>query len=480
MPIRDLLSQSQLTTPVGRGFLLSTKSMNILYTTHQFYPDYCAGTELLTYMTASQMRSKGHNVRIVTGYPSEKPPEPNQTFDEYIFDNLTVNRYRHSSFHPVRSQCIMEAEHKNTLVKKWFLRICKKFKPDLVHVFHLQRLSSSILEVCCELKIPFVITVTDFWMICPTTQLLLADNKLCAGPNKMMENCIKHLSTKTKKPIIRNIVQKLPDKIIREIIHLLRWFPKLRIGSFVDIYALTKRPHFIIKQVNKAKRIMVTNKFMQSILQENGVNSKLMIKIPFGINRVEGSDKPSIPKDDCLTVGFIGTLNYHKGAHILIKAVRHIDTSKKIILNIYGDREQFPSYVSMLDDLVAHDTRIDFKGTFTPDRIGGVLSSLDVLVVPSLWYENTPLILHQAHAAKVPVFATDLGGMNEIVKDGINGFLIAPGNVNQLSNIILSLLKDRSQLEKLRNQIDTPMFIDQYASILEHQYHEILTEKHGD
>ena len=58
------------------------------------------------------------------------------------------------------------------------------------------------------------------------------------------------------------------------------------------------------------------------------------------------------------------------------------------------------------------------------------------LLFRSLWYENTPLILHQAQAAKVPVIATDIGGMNEIIEDGINGFLFPIGKHEELSEKI--------------------------------------------
>lgn len=454
--------------------------MKILYTTHQFYPDFGAGTELLTYMTATQMRNRGHIVKVVTGYPSKKQSEPDHAFDEYIYDNLTVNRYRHSSFHPVHNQCIMEAEHRNTVVKEWFYKLLKESKPDLVHVFHLQRLSASVLEVCCKLKIPFIITVTDFWMICPTTQLLLPDGCLCNGPQKMLENCIKHLSTKSSKAFVSDIIQKMPNKLIRGITYLLSWSPQLHFGPLANLYALTKRPKYILKQINQAKRIIVTNRFMRSMLQDNGVEQDLIMNMPFGIKRVKRIDESSRQKNETLQIGFIGTLNFHKGAHILIKAIREISIREKISLNIYGDREQFPHYVRMLDDISADDNRIVFKGTFPPERIETILSAIDVLVVPSLWYENTPLIIHQAHAVKVPVIATDLGGMNETIKDSVNGYLFPLGNVNQLSRILSSFIADRSLLEKLRDQIAPPMFIDQYATALEEQYNEIITESYRE
>lgn len=448
--------------------------MKILYTTHQFYPDYGAGTELLTYMTSSQMKGRGHRVYVATGYPSERPVEPEVAFDEYIYDNLPVHRYRSSSFHPLPDQAVMEAEHENVVVKKWFESLVKRINPDLVHVFHLQRLSAGILEVCSELGIPFVITVTDFWLICPTTQLLLPFNRLCEGPQRMMTNCVKHLADRASKPSFSRIVNAMPDWFMRGILHVLSWQPRLRIGPFADLQALLRRPEYILKHANNAKRIFVTNQFMSHMLVAHGILSKKLKKMPFGIQPINNLTDVPKTNNDILHVGFVGTLNHHKGAHIPIQAVRSLPQFENIRLSLYGSRKQFPAYVRMLDDLSGKDPRIAFKGVFPSAQIGRILNEFDVLVLPSLWYENTPLILLQAQAAKLPVIASDLGGMNETVTDGVNGYLIPPGDFHKLSSILESLIRMPEQIMNLKKKIYPPMFIDQYADLLEKEYHDIV------
>lgn len=448
--------------------------MKILYTTHQFYPEYGAGTELLTYMTCSQMRRRGHSVHIATGHPSEQTVKPDLAFDEYIYDNLPVHRYRSSSFHPLPDQTVMEAEHDNDIVKEWFKNLLKKIAPDLVHVFHLQRLSAGVLQICTELGIPYVITVTDFWLICPTTQLLLPNNRLCSGPQRMMANCVKHLADRASKPAVSRIVKAMPDSLIRGILHLSSWQPRLRVGPLADLNALVERPSYILRQANNAKRIFVTNRFMHNMLVDHGILSKKLKIMPFGIQPINSVPRSPQTAHDVLKVGFIGTLNHHKGAHIPIKAVRSLPPSMRIHLSLYGNRQQFPEYVRMLDHLTSDDPRIEFKGTFPSDQIGKILNAFDVLVLPSLWYENTPLILLQAQAAKLPVIATDLGGMNEIVSDGVNGFLIRPGDDQKLSSILESLVKTPELIPKLRQNRYTPMFIDQFGDLLEEEYREIV------
>ena len=448
--------------------------IKIIYTTHQFFPYFRAGTELLTYSLADAMQKKKHCVHIISGFPVRSAIDSQTAFNEYSYDNLKVYCYYHSSFHPVGNQCVMEAEHNNRIVKRWFKKLLLDLCPDIVHVFHLKRLSASILEACRELGIPYVITVTDFWLICPTTQLLLPNHQLCKGPSKMMVNCAKHLTSLSANPLVYKIADKLPGVLIKSIMYLLSSQPKLRVGPFANMHSLSLRAPYVLQQANNAKRIYVSNQFMRNMLIDHGILSKRIKTMPFGIQPLNFASHELKKVHDVLQVGFIGTLNHHKGAHIIIKAIRALPQFENIHLRVYGDRKQFPEYVSMLDNLTVRDPRIEFKGTFPSDQIGKILRQFDVLVLPSLWYENTPLILLQAQAAKLPVIATNLGGMNEIVKNGLNGFLIEPGDYQKLASILESLILAPEQIPTLRQNIREPMFIDQYADMLEEEYREIV------
>jgi glycosyltransferase involved in cell wall biosynthesis len=451
--------------------------MKILYTTHQFLPDHSTGTELLTYMTAAQMRENGHFVQIVTGFPVSSHIALQNLFDRYTYDGLIIHRYYHHKKKSIGKQCIMAAEYANSIVKKWFRSIIKQFRPDVIHIFHLQRLSASILEVCRENKIPVIITATDFWMICPTTQLLLYDHSMCLGPRKMMENCVKHLSKKSSSKFLSNHICKIPDKIIRYIIYILGIFPIFRVGFLENVYALSKRQQYIVSKMETVKRIFVTNNFMNDILVRHDIPANIIQKIPFGIFPLNSSKFPKKQTTDKLQVGFIGTLDFHKGAHVLIKALRCMPKSEEIDVRIYGDTKQFPDYFKHLQEISQEDPRLHFTGTFPPDRIGIILSSLDILVVPSLWFENTPLIILQAQDASLPIIASNLYGINEIIVDGLNGFLFDPGNEKQLSEIIKRLINDNSILDEMRFIENQPLHIDEYALILEKEYREITNEK---
>jgi glycosyltransferase involved in cell wall biosynthesis len=94
-----------------------------------------------------------------------------------------------------------------------------------------------------------------------------------------------------------------------------------------------------------------------------------------------------------------------------------------------------------------------------------------------LWYENTPLVLYSAQVAKVPVVATDLGGLNEVITDGENGFLFERGNVKGLSDIIRMLCNDRSVVKRLSDHARQPKSISSYVDELERIYDDVINNR---
>ena len=91
---------------------------------------------------------------------------------------------------------------------------------------------------------------------------------------------------------------------------------------------------------------------------------------------------------------------------------------------------------------------------------------LDVLVVPSRWYENAPGVIFEAFAARMPVIATDLGGMSEFVRPGKNGLLFALDRAEDLAGQLRTLIEDRSLLGRLLAGIEPVKTVDEYAGEL--------------
>ena len=117
---------------------------------------------------------------------------------------------------------------------------------------------------------------------------------------------------------------------------------------------------------------------------------------------------------------------------------------------------------------------VEWLGSVAHDRIPTVLASLDVLVVPSVWIENSPFVIKEAFAAGVPVVASNLGGMAELVEDGRNGLLFEAGDAADLRRVIARLLDEPGLLARLREGLPRVRSIDEDAAWTQSIYEEAL------
>ncbi len=229
------------------------------------------------------------------------------------------------------------------------------------------------------------------------------------------------------------------------------------------------------KCFSQVNRILVATNFMKKKLLKFGLEEKKISKLTFGIES-DNSVAPSREKGNGkkLTIGFIGTLYFHKGADVLLKAIRLTPEDLPVSVKLYGSLEQFPSYSHMLQTIVGNDQRIEFRGTFPNERIGKILKQIDILVVPSLWHENSPLIIHSAQEAHIPVVCSNTEGVSEIIQNDFNGLLFERGNVEALSEIIQRLCHNREIVKRLSRNAKKPKSIVTYVNELEQVYDSLV------
>jgi glycosyltransferase involved in cell wall biosynthesis len=152
-----------------------------------------------------------------------------------------------------------------------------------------------------------------------------------------------------------------------------------------------------------------------------------------------------------LRLGFVGTLVWHKGVHALIDAVRELP-AESFELKIFGSPEVFPDYVALLHAR-AGDGPVRWMGAFDHDALPEIYTQMDVLVVPSLWLENSPLVIHEALAAGVPVVGPRLGGIADLIVHEGNGLLYDPQEPGSLTAALRRLHGDRVLLERLAEAV---------------------------
>ena len=146
-----------------------------------------------------------------------------------------------------------------------------------------------------------------------------------------------------------------------------------------------------------------------------------------------------------LRLAYVGGIYPSKGLHILMEAFASMEVGLAS-LDLHGVLEWFPSYVGHLRTLAGERADLRWHGRFAPEGIDASLDAVDVLVVPSLWYENRPLTIQAAFRRGICVVATDLGGMAELVEPGRGGVLFPRGDARALSSLLSALARDRGRV----------------------------------
>ncbi len=460
--------------------------MKILLTVHQFFPKHRAGTEVLTLETARELQRQGHDVLIVAGAFSPTPLADEERFTRYEYEGLQVVCFA-ASPGPCGGQAnVTQLEFYNPLFAQKFAEVLDEFQPDIVHFFHLMRLSSTFIDICVERGVPTIATTTDFWFVCPMAQLLLPNGEPCQGPDHAASNCIRHFTTMNQRGTrIAALATHLPDFLLYlgSRAAMRNWHFRLRLPTPLltvaeNARAIATRPHFLKTRLNLLGRVLLPTRLMERVLGEHGLEPNRGVYLPFGINLdyVQRLPRQESPR---LSVAFIGTLAPHKGAHVLIEAVKQLLPDTQVALDLYGNPDEFPDYMKQLRQQVVGDDRFCFRGTFPNQEIGAVFARHDVLVVPSLWYENTPLVIYSAQACGCPVVASDFPGMSEAVRHEDNGLLFPAGDVAALASTLSRLYHEPGLRNRLAANAKPPLSIRDYvAAILQH-YAELIAEKAG-
>ncbi len=438
----------------------------VLLTVHKFFPQHRAGTEVLTLNIAKELQDRGYEVLVVTANPPDvdarRKADALSETSSFEYEGVPV----HVIEEPLRLKDYrFSYEYDHPHIALHFDKLLDQFKPDLVQIMHAQNHSGAIVDVARKKNIPVFFYSTDFWFVCPIVQLKRPDGKVCRGPGVGALKCLDCYTPKLFPPIqefkealeVKYPVTKKGVSIMEAA--ALKAIYSAYVASKVPAAtkATLSRPAKLRDYANKMQAILVPTKLMRDIFVENGIDQKLIHHVPFGINLTALTQYVKKTQAPTVRIGYIGTLFEHKGVDLLIQAFLALPTEAQCNLSIYGSTEQFPEYgkklLEMAKDGSANSEKIVFKGTFPQTQFGEILASIDVLVIPSRWYENTPLVMQSALATKTPLIATDLGGMAEIIDHDKTGLLFKLNSVESLREQLFRVVTEKGLLEKFSSSI---------------------------
>ena len=455
----------------------------IVQVVHDFLPGHPYGTENYTYHLSKELQKIS---KVYIFCREEKDSFRKDFSKDELFDRLLVRRlYFNPSF-------IFDATYRNSFVDKEFERFLDEIKPDIVHFQHLLGLSASMLQIAKQKRIPAILTLHDFWFLCPQVQLLTNDNQVCSGPDSKDKcaNCERIPYTYGKPQSFHDshdrIVKflKYPPEPLKTVKKLLPWKMKtalkekfLKTQSAISSITpnmranmIAKRSNFLRHMLDKADVILAPSRFLREKFIHYGIAKNRIFHLGHGIKHrplINFSKEPS----NKFRFGFVGNVSEHKGIRVLIRAFNKIKRDNAS-LSIFGHYDQ--AYLSKLRRELKTDSRITFYGPFDNREISSVFSKIDVLVYPSIWYENQPITILEVLLAKIPIITSNLGGMAELVQDGVTGLLFEVGNPEDLSQKMVSLINNPQLLKKLSETPRQVKTIEKNAQELNEIYNSLL------
>lgn len=390
--------------------------MKITYLTHQYLPRHVGGTEVYTHGLATRARRAGHDAQVITYV--ESPSLNHADYGAVITEHegipvVEVHYNLSRADHPAR------AEYDNRNVAAILERVLQNAKPDLVHAMHSMKLSAAALEICYDKKIPVVLTLPDYWFICPRHTLLRSNNEVCQGPAHDLD-CLK--CSYDTHGFAAGRLQRLPASILRRGSDW-RFLHASERRFWRDIQAIRERSSFLRNVVGRADCVIALSEFQKQIFVRNGYDAAKIRVIHHGLE-TKGLLPAASATDNPIQFVSIGSLVYHKGPHVLLEALaRRPHANVRLLL--YGDLDGSNAYLDSLQRAVAADQRVKLMGTFPVEQMGAVLQSAHALLMPALWYENEPLVVKAAQYVGLPILASDIGTLSTVSR----ARLISPGDV---------------------------------------------------
>jgi len=198
--------------------------------------------------------------------------------------------------------------------------------------------------------------------------------------------------------------------------------------------------------------------------------------IPAALNQPTGA--AALDRHGLLRVGFFGQISFLKGINVLLEAAEILLDRKAngIVFEIYGDyRSQPPEFQSdFLARLAKAGRNVKFHGPYDQGRVDGLMQSVDVVLMPSIWWENSPVVIEEALRNRRPVLCSDIGGMAEKIRDGLDGLHFPVGNSTALSSLLLKLAKAPAGLKNLRSTLRSPSLTREVIARHRRLYSELL------
>lgn len=387
--------------------------MKIGIVTNLYPPHARGGAENVIVRTVGQFLAMGHDVFVITGQPKAygKHITLDRSSTERVYRffprNLyfTLDDYKYPKLFRLFWHLIDAFDwHSANYVRK----IIQEERPDVVITHNLKGIGLNIPKVIRSEGVPHVHVLHDL-------QLLYPSGLLIAG--------------KERRPFWVNFAYRAYQRLCRS-----------KIGN----------PDLVISP----------SEYLRTAYRETGFFAASQVQILRNPRPTQAEPRPLQRADGPLRLLFVGQLTDHKGVRFLLDTYRQLTQPRQLL--IVGDGP-LRSYV---ESAVQSDKSIRYFGYMPPGELSKFFAVVDTMVVPSLCYENSPTVIYEALSSGLPVIASRIGGVGELITEGLSGYLFAPGDQHDFMRAVnnFDLHKDDmiASGENIRHTMDD-FALEKYA-----------------
>ena len=409
--------------------------MRIVQAVSWYFPESSGGTEVYVAGLSRRLTKWGNDVWIVApdaGAADER---------RYEHEGLPVVRYPIPKA-PTRAEAQERAPVRGAAR---FGRILEELKPDVVH-FHTFVTGLGLFEVSAAKKTGARVVVTthssSLGYLCQRGTLMRWGEVPCDGICRPVKcaACVLQKRGLSKPvawavaalpPALGSVAARVPGKI----------GTGLGMSHLITFNQSKQRA-----LLHTADGFVVLTAGARDMVAANGARRDKLVLNRLGFSQaLARKPGPDVrPTGRPVRIGYLGRFDEVKGVRDLARAVTLVPSELPLVAELRGP-VLTPSEAAIESDvrrLVAGDPRVAFAPPVPPSEVGAVLAGYDVLCCPSVCAEGGPTVAIEAHAVGTPVVGSRIGGLSELVTDGVNGRLVPPGDFRELARVLEHVARD--------------------------------------
>ena len=341
------------------------------------------------------------------------------------------------------------------------------FRPDAVHVHELAGLPSSLLDVVRKSGAPAIVTLQDYFLLCPAFRLIDSRGQICLrreigadcmattaadprAPGLLIDATVTHEIRRSR--LTRGLAERRKDWL-RTAVGLLTGVGvarRRRAAAAPTAAAFQRRRDVNVERLKRADAVIAMSHRVEEIYRQLGVDSERMRTVQLTLAHIERLT-PRRPRGGPLTFATLaGFGSETKGARVLLEAMRLLEDKARaglFRLVVLGH----------VDERFANEGRglpgLEVRGPYDPEQLDSMLDEVDVGIMPSVWEEAYGYAGVEFLAKGVPVIANAIGGMTEYVREGETGWLNRSCGAEELARIVAGLVERPERVAELSEQV---------------------------